>query len=431
MKMKNRFFTIALVFSAMTVFAQTTDVNDSKSGKTGIVTTSLSATNDEVMAMAIQKDGKIVLAGCSNTNFALIRYQQDGTLDESFGKGGIVTTSLSGGDDCSTAIAIQDDGKILASGTSHNGTSKDFALLRYNANGSLDASFGKEGIVINSIQTGDDNASGIAIQKDGKIVVAGSSNNGNSNDFALIRYNPNGTLDKSFGKKGIIVTSLQTGNDDVAGFTLQPDGKILVSGSSNNGKSNDFALARYNVNGTMDPDFGTGGVVMTSLGNGNDDGSGIALQKDGKIIVSGSSDNGTSKDFAMVRYNANGKPDASFGKNGIVMNSVQAGDDKASKLTILKDGKILIFGTSNNGKSNDFALARYNVNGTLDPAFGKGGLVITSLGAGDETGSEFAIQKDGKIVVAGTTFNGSSTDFALIRYNANGTLDASFAAGKK
>lgn len=431
MKMKNRFFTIALVFSAMTVFAQTTGVNDPKSGKTGIVITSLSATNDEVKAMAIQKDGKIVVAGCSNTDFAIVRYKQDGALDEGFGKGGIVTTSLRGGDDCTTAIAIQDDGKILAAGTSYNGTSKDFALLRYNTNGKLDSSFGKEGMVINSIQTGDDNASGIAIQKDGKIVIAGSSNNGASNDFALTRHDANGKLDNSFGKNGILVTSLQTGNDDLAGFILEPDGKMLVSGSSNNGKSNDFALIRYSANGTLDPAFGKGGIVLTSLGNGNDDGSGFALQKDGKILVAGSSDNGTSKDFAIVRYNANGTLDASFGKNGIVLNSVQAGDDKATGLTILKDGKILVLGTSNNGKSNDLALARYDANGKLDAAFGKGGIVVTSLGAGDDTSAGFAIQKDEKIIVCGTTFNGSTTDFALIRYNANGSLDPTFVAGKK
>ncbi len=425
--MNYRLFILALIIFTGSVCAQKPGATDPITGTPGIVITSLSTVDNEANAMAIQKDGKIVLTGYSNTDFTLVRYNTDGTLDPAFGKGGIVKTSLRCGDDHTSAVAIQPDGKIVMAGSSNNGSGNDFAVLRYNINGTLDPAFGKAGIVVTSIRDGNDNASGVAIQADGKIVVAGSSNNGSNNDFAIIRYNANGTLDLAFGKGGIVLTSIRSGDDQVTALAIQTDGKIVVAGFSNT----DFALVRYNSNGTLDAAFGKGGEVITSIQNGEDEASSIAIQTDGKIVVAGSSNNGLNFDFAIVRYNANGTLDPSFGKGGMVTTFIQDGDDKASSVSIQADGKIVAAGSSNNGSTFDFALIRYNANGTLDPSFGEGGKVVTSVRRGDNRANSVVIQIDGKIVAAGNSNNGSNNDFTIIRYNENGKFDTAFGTGNK
>jgi uncharacterized delta-60 repeat protein len=425
--MKKQIFIIALIISVFSVSAQTPGGAHPAAVQNGIVITPVSTVDNEANAMAIQKDGKIVVAGYSNTDFAVVRYNTDGTLDPAFGTGGIVKTSLRCGDEHTSAIAIQPDGKIVIAGSTNNGTANDFAVIRYNENGTLDHAFGKNGIVTTSIHAGDDNASGVAIQKDGKIIVAGSSNNGSDFDFALIRYNSNGTLDPAFGKGGIVSIDIRNGDDQVSAVAIQADGKIVVAGYSNT----DFALARFRENGTLDAAFGTGGKVITSIRSGEDEASAISIQPDGKIVVAGSSNNGLNFDFAIVRYNANGRLDPTFGKGGMVTTAIRDGDDKAAAVAIQADRKIVVAGSSNNGLNFDFALVRYNPNGTLDPAFGEGGIVMTDIRSGDDHANAIAIQADGKIVTAGNSNNGSNNDFAVIRYTTAGKFDPAFGTGGK
>ena len=168
-------------------------------------------------------------------------------------------TSIQGGEDEASAVSIQPDGKIVVAGSSNNGLNFNFAIVKYNANGTLDLTFGKGGMVTTMIQNRDDKASSLAIQSDGKIVAAGSSNNGSNFDFALIRYNKNGTLDPAFGGNGIVLTDIRNGDDHANALIIQPDGKIIAAGNTNNGSDNDFAVIRYNESGTLDPDFGADG----------------------------------------------------------------------------------------------------------------------------------------------------------------------------
>ncbi len=425
--MHNQILTLALVLTLISAVAQTPGVTDPTSGRKGIVITAVSTDDDEANAIAIQKDGKIVIAGYSNTDFVLVRYKINGLLDSSFGISGIIKTSLRCGDEHTSGVAIQPDGKIVVAGSSNNGAANDFAVIRYNENGTLDPTFGKGGIVITSIHDGDDNASGVAIQADGKIVVAGSSNNGSDFDFALIRYNANGTLDPAFGTGGIVLVDIKHGDDHLSALAIQTDGKIVVAGYSNT----DLALARLKANGTLDAAFGKGGKVITSIQGGEDEASAVSIQPDGKIVVAGSSNNGLNFNFAIVKYNANGTLDLTFGKGGMVTTMIQNRDDKASSLAIQSDGKIVAAGSSNNGSNFDFALIRYNKNGTLDPAFGGNGIVLTDIRNGDDHANALIIQPDGKIIAAGNTNNGSDNDFAVIRYNESGTLDPDFGADGK
>ena len=389
-----------------------------------------------------------------------MRYNANGTLDADpvtgFGAAhtGKVTTSIGSMNDEAFALAIQPDGKILVAGSSYNGNDYDFALVRYKADGTLDADpvtgFGAAhtGKVTTSIGSINDYANALGIQPDGRIVVAGRSYNGTKYDFALVRYNADGTLDADpvtgFGAAhtGKVTTSIGSGSiyDYAYALGIQPDGRIVVAGYSYNGTKYDFALVRYNADGTLDADTVTGfgaahtGIVTTSIGSGYDAAHALGIH-DGKIVVAGSSSNGNKYNFALIRYNADGTLDADtvtgFGAahTGIVITPIGSGFDSAYALGIDTDGRIVAAGYSDNGSnvaagysdngSNyDFALVRYNANGTLDSTFGNSGMVTTPIGSDDDKAFALSIQSTGEIVVAGSSFNITSNkyDFALAKY---------------
>ena len=226
----------------------------------------------------------------------------DGDLDTTFDTDGKVTTAIGTSDDNGTAVAIQSDGKIVAAGLSLNGTSYDFALARYNTNGTLDTTFDTDGKVVTPFGSSIDIAYSVAIQADGKIVAAGSYNNGTDNDFALARYNTNGSLDTTFDTDGKVVTSFGSGYDVAHSVAIQSDGKIVAAGGYDNGTDWDFALARYNTNGSLDTTFDTDGKVVTPFGSGDDEAYGVAIQSNGKIVVAGDGQVDAKHRFAVARY---------------------------------------------------------------------------------------------------------------------------------
>jgi uncharacterized delta-60 repeat protein len=346
----------------------------------------------------------------------------EGDLDLTFGSGGKVTTDFNNDGDFGRAIALQPDGKIVVGGGTNVGNGSDFALVRYNTNGSLDLGFGVGGKTSTDFGASD-GIRAIALQTDGKIVAVGITINGTTSDFALARYNQNGSLDTSFGTAGKVVTDFFGGFDDADAIVLQSDGRIVVVGEAFAGdaESFNFALARYNTNGSLDPGFGSGGKVSTDFG-GVDFGTGAALQPDGKIVAVGSSES----QFALARYNNDGSLDSGFGSGGKVITAFPSGLGDATAVTLQGDRKILVAGYSG---FYDFTLARYESNGNLDSSFGSGGTVITDFFGSSDQGLAVALQSDGKAIVAGAVFNPSgSTDFGLARYNTSGNLDSSFGS---
>jgi uncharacterized delta-60 repeat protein len=389
------------------------DMSFGNGGK--VITPFTNFSGDFAYAVAIQSDGKIVSAGTSSADFALTRHNPDGSLDNSFGAGGKITTSVGSFIDASYAVTLQPDGKIVAAGYTF-GTFEDFALVRYNTDGTLDSSFGTGGKVITAIGTSSDVASSLAIQTDGKIIAAGFTYSMNE-DFALVRYNTDGTLDNTFGVGGKVITQIASGSDFLSAIAIQSDGKIVAVGSSKNSNltNPEFTLIRYDSDGSLDNTFGTGGIVTTVIGNSS--AHAVALQPDGRIVVAGQG--GTpNNDFALARYNTNGTLDTSFGTNGIIRTTITGtSSDIAEALVIQSNGKIVAIGytISNSSAANDFALARYNIDGSLDNSFGLGGKVVTPVGNSQDTALAAAIQSDGKIMVAGFSL-GSDADFALVRY---------------
>ena len=226
-------------------------------------------------------------------------WKASGSLDDSFGSGGKVITPVGSSNDLRNAMALQNDGKILVAGCSL-GSNQDFAVVRYNPDGTLDTGFGNGGNVITPVGSSNDRGYALALQNDGKILVAGYSYNGSNPDFAVVRYNPDGTLDTGFGSGGKVITPVGSSDDFGYAMALQNDGKILVAGHII--KSHwDFAVVRYNPGGTLDTGFGSGGKVITPVGSSDDKGHAIVVQNDGKILVAGYSSNGSNYDFAVIR----------------------------------------------------------------------------------------------------------------------------------
>ena len=402
--------------------AKTGDL-DPSFGTGGKVTTDFGTTDDEVSdKMAVQADGKPVAAGFAgegtSRDFALARYTPTGAVDPTFGTGGLVTTDFFGFTDHAQAgLVVQPDGKLVAGGSAFTfttGGNYDFALARYNPDGTLDPSFGSGGKVTSDLLGFDDQAFALARQPDGKLVAAGEA----GADFALARYNPDGTLDPSFGSGGVVTTDFAGSTDRVEALALQPDGKVVAGGQAFSGAGLDFAVARYNPDGTLDASFGSGGKVTTDLAGGDDAGFfSIAVLAGGKLAALGSGATGTGQDFTLARYQPNGTLDATFGSGGVVTTDFAGGDDIGIGLVVQPSGKLVAGGYDWIGAVRDFALARFKPNGTLDATFGRRGKVTTDFG-GDDAATTLASQPDGKLIAAGLSNTGTGYDWALARYRA-------------
>ncbi len=386
---------------------------DPSFGNAGKVITDL-GNIDGASAVAIQSDGKILVAGGTNNamndDFALVRYNTNGTLDNSFGNGGIVITDI---DSSETAysMAIQPNGKIILAGKIVN---HDFALVRYNNDGTLDNSFGNNGKLITDISGSANLQPAIVIQSDGKIVLASRVYMFNGNDIVLIRYNTNGTLDNTFANGGIQTTDIAGNDDGGYSIALQTDGKIVVCGYSVSGANTHVAVIRYNNDGTLDNAFGTGGIQTTACGIVAI-GYSVTIQSDGKVVVGGETMSAfPDRDFLLLRYNTNGTLDNTFGNGGITI-SLNDSLDSGRSIAIQSDGKIL-FGGRTKTIDSDFRLDCYNADGTPDITFGNAGTVVTDI-SGIESGLSIAIQGDGKIVMAGQNNNANMYDFVMARYN--------------
>lgn len=288
--MKNKFRVINILFflTINSVYGQNWAL-DGTFGNGGLVSTNINNGNNEAFAITTQIDGKIIVGGYSNNNnntdFTIARYKTDGSLDLLFNSNGIVVSDFMGKDDYGYALAIQPDGKILLAGDVNDNISTNVGIIRYNTSGVPDNTFGINGKVVIDINGLADHARSIALQLDGKILVAGYS----ESDFLILRFNPNGTLDNTFSSDGIITTSIGINNDIANSIAVQPDGKIVVIGESYNDSSNgsNIALVRYNTNGTLDNSFGFGGKVTSDIATW-DEGKSVRVLSNGMILLSAS-----------------------------------------------------------------------------------------------------------------------------------------------
>ena len=373
---------------------------------------------DRGRALALAPDGRIVVAGASqsgtNSDFALARLQPNGSLDGSFGGGGKSRTDLRG--DAASGVVVQPDARIVVAGTSDAAAAApgamDFAVARLQPDGGLDGAFGSAGTSFVNFGGTNDNGHAVALQADGKIVVAGLGNAGSTFDFGVTRLQASGQLDAAFGTQGSGGRTLTDfgGVDSAHAVVLQPDGKIVVAGYGNDGR--DFAVARLQPDGSLDVSFGpNAGKSPIDFGGPNEVGNAVALQPDGKIVVAGYGNE--ANDFAVARLQANGLLDPSFGSGGRSLIDFGGPSDVGHAVALQADGKIVVAGYGNDGK--DFAVARLQPNGSLDSTFASGGKSLTDFG-GIDAGQAMVLQPDGKIVVAGLSIVGpNNNDFAIAR----------------
>ena len=402
---------VSLVFSAVAI-AAAGDLDTSFSGDGKQMTDFGFGADDGASGVVLQGDGKIVAAGtaaggATGNDFALARYNPNGSLDPSFSGDGRKRLSF-GGDERAFGMAIQANGKIVVVGRA-GPTGDDFAIARFNPNGSPDPSFSGDGKQTTHF-AGGRGALEVAIQANGKIVVVGTQCADNC-VFAIARYNPSGTLDTSFSGDGRQTTDFGLFDQGATGVAIQNDGKIVVVGSG----GNDFAIARYNPNGSLDPTFSGDGRQTTTFGPPGfgtlDFASQVALQGGKIVAVGGTTTPSGGGGFALARYNPNGTLDTSFSGDG---KQITAFAGFASGVVATPSGKIVVVG-SNCPNDCDFAIARYNPNGSLDPSFSGDGTQTTDVGDGRANG--VALQGDGKIVAVGTGRGPTlSDDFALVRY---------------
>lgn len=404
---------LLVLFWQSAVWAQTPGSLDMSFGNGGKAITSIGGQFDFARAVAIQSDGKIVVAGSAAfgaDDFALARYNTDGSLDTSFDGDGKVTIAFGVTTDVANAVALQADGKIIAVGRRGSVViGGDFAIARFNPDGSLDTSFDSDGKVTTDFGTMSDEAYAAAIQPDGKIIAAGFGGG-----FAVSRYNTDGSLDTSFDGDGKVLIPLSDISEarQAHAIVIQSDGKIVVAGDARATQEN-FVLIRFNPDGSFDNSFDSDGRVFGSNPAGA---SAAAIQSDGKIVLAGASSNGSDLEFALARYNPDGSPDTSFDGDGKITTNIGSGNEGASGVAIQFNGKIVVSGASTTNSELNFTLVRYNTDGSLDNTFDEDGKVITSVSDGNDFANAVAIQSDGKIVAAGIASTGSNVQFAVVRY---------------
>lgn len=351
-------------------------------------------------------------------------------LDTTFGTGGKQVHSLVSGDDTAFGVALQSDGKIVLAGRVYTSSRYWSAIARFNADGTIDPTFAFDGDTWTSIGTTRDESYAIAVQPDDKSLIAGFTDGGPRDDMSLIRFNTDGTLDGTFGPGtgmayywyGLHGTS----NSQARDIALLPDGKILLAGSTNTGGTVDFAVVRANADGTLDSGFGTGGVVYTPMGSGNGGANAIAVQPDGKIVVAGYADLGAGDfDFALARYNSDGSLDSGFDGDGVQTTDFGS-DDYVNSIAVRPDGTILAAGYSEPGSLEHSVIARYTAAGALDGSFGVGGAVHTYLPGGETRANALTLQNNDKFIVTGFFYDGTYTDYFVAQYGASGVLDTTF-----
>lgn len=345
-------------------------------------------TGGDALGVAIQPDGKIVVVGhnneIANLDLKVVRYNVNGTLDTTFDSDGIVTLAIGTATDIGYAVAIQADGKILVSGRSDTPPTfqTSYAVVRFNPNGSTDTSFGNAGIVIPPVSA-TLFPHQLALQPDGKFVIATRRIVNGTPFVTLLRYGSSGDLDNSFGLNGIVATSVGLGTEFEA-VALQPDGKIVVSCSSfTNANGYDFAVLRYNSDGSLDDSFGTGGIVTTAIGPGAtfDQAKALVIQPDGKIILGGRSPNGSNQNFVTVRYLPNGSVDTRWGVGGTMITDMNGPADGIHAMVIQPNGRIVAGGESDIGTpgTRRFALARFMGEPAENSDFDRDGLTDVSV----------------------------------------------------
>lgn len=426
--MKKYILLLAAVLTCATLGAQN-GIIDPAFGAGGKVTLDFNNKNDFGSSMEVLPDDRILMAGSVTINtgidIGLARFNPDGSHDNTFGLNGKVSLDIGGFDDMPADLFVLPDGKFLVAGTITNATDADFGIARFNADGTLDLTFGTNGITVHSLTPQYDAVTSIGVQSDNKIVLAGKTGQYYPDeDLALARFNPDGSIDPTFGTNGQVVMSIGVQSTKANAIRILPDDKILLTGFTHLEPIVYIVLLmKLNADGTPDAGFGTSGIVTTQVGTYACEGYDLAVQPDGKILVGGIQDIDNQYNFILARYNADGTPDNGFGNSGSVISDLGAWD-RAHAILVQADQRILLGGYSGIYPNLDFAVVRYQSNGSPDPTFGTSGIVKTDFSSLSDIIFDMGFQSDGKLVTAGYSEGSLVYDFAMARYTTGITTSS-------
>lgn len=387
---------------------------------------------DRARDVALQQDGKIVVTGYmtngSDNNLMVVRFDPNGTLDTDFGIDGTYIYDGGTGPDTGMAVAIQSDDRILVAGTHSNRKDGDVLVIRLDTDGFPDPNFASNGVFIYDSGYGGDGAADLQLQADGSIVVTGSSYNGTDGDLLVMRLTAEGLLDTTFGTDGTVTLDGGKGHDFGSRLAVQPNHSVVVTGTSHNALDYDTIVVRFDAFGILDQTFGNNGIVLLDGGD-YDRGYGVGLDSRGNILITGlrtqPQKDDTDYDIPVFRLDPNGVPDTSFGDNGMALYDGGTREE-CYDLVVQCDDSMLIAGHSghSDGGISDWALVvlKYDPNGILDPTFGTEGVYSYDPTENTEWGYGLALQMDGKIVVTGQAHNGLDDDVIVLRLE-NGLCD--------
>lgn len=403
-----------LALYVLVTLAAAGDLDTSFAGD-GIFTDNIAGSHTQGHAVIVQPDGKIVVGGATDSlgnsalRYAIARFNPDGSLDNSFSNDGTnYDINIRG---TAAGLALHDDGTIVQCGFGTNG----FTLFRYSSSGVLDTGFGLASYARLIIGGGaEEGCEGLAIQPDDKIIAAGWGGNNTDPDVVVARFTITGTLDTSFDSDGYVTLDIVGEEDQASDVLLQPNGKIVIAGNSVNGGVRSALLARFDSAGTLDTTFGVNGVVIPTFGaSGPDVFESIVQLDNGQLLVTGSRDDGSQNDIILLRYSADGVLDTTFGTNGVVITPIGSNYSLGNGLAVLNGGSIAVAGLTDSGSNNDVVVIRYLSDGTLDSAFGTGGVMTLDLGNEDEA-QDVAFQADGRIVITGIAGDASGNEELLV-----------------
>lgn len=420
--MKKTFISLMLATCSMFVNAQSGSLDQSFKGN-GIITGNYTSGNNSADAMVIQPDGKIIVAGAtgysSGINTGLSRFNTDGSIDTTFGIDGKMNFSSNWIKSYIYDMHLQSDGKIVVGGYRYNNTEGDFLLARINVDGTMDTSFGTNGVATFD-NGGSEVAESFEIMQDGNFIISGYTDD----NFTMAKVKSNGSIDQTFGQNGWLIAEFVDLPTYSKSTSINAAGRIVLAGFGMDGYTNKavFAVMAFNPDGTMDSSFGEDGKVSFHVGYDNDFGLRVLQLEDGKILIGGHSyfDKWPLRyEIAVTKLNADGTFDMSYGTEGIFKTRfLEDGENYLQDMALQEDGKLVITGTANEDGANDFGVTRVTANGQLDETFGESGKVITKIDDNYGVSYNIALQSDGKIVVSGDAvpFDGGNAQFFIARY---------------
>lgn len=390
---------------------------DSSFSGDGLASVASGLGDDRARSIAVLSGGDYIVVGSSgsgsNSDFSLLKLKSNGAADASFSTDGWQTTNISGNDQA-TAVATIPGGGFVVVGTANIGSSSDVAVVRYHDDGSLDNSFSGDGIVTTSLSVGADKATAVAVQGDGKLLVLATRDSDSSSAaLTLLRYTATGELDSAFGSNGIASINFNY-FETIGDMCLMADGRIVVAGYVWTGSQYDVIVARFNSNGSLDSSFNGDGLLQLDLGKEVEQLQAVAVQADGKIVLAGKAGSAADTDDLLVRLTEAGVLDSTFGGGDgtVLLNNGAA--DVFNDVVIQADGKIVATGFQDSGYG-EVSLARFNADGTLDTSFNNGSGVFSTLFAnGTSRGYALAVDDNGQILVAGDSW-ANSYQFGVLR----------------